>query len=102
MHTNESYQYNAEDGWVLGVKGTRLEIKSLEFVLEELYDATSKFAPFNSAHEGYAVILEELHELWDEIRKNPQDPSRMREEVVQVAAMAIRFMLDSCPIKEGE
>lgn len=102
MYTSEAYQYNAKDGWVLGVKGTRLEIKSLELVLDELYDATSKFAPFNSAHEGYAVILEEMDELWQEIRKKSQNVDLMRTEAVQIAAMALRFMLDSCPFKEGE
>lgn len=102
MYVSEAYQYNAEDGWVLGVKGFKKEIKSLELVLEELYEATSKFAPFNSAHEGYAVILEELQELWEEIRKNPQDLDLMRNEACQVAAMALRFMLESCSVKEGK
>ena len=41
-----------------------------EKVKGELLSATEKFGPFNSTHEGYAVIKEELDELWDEIKKN--------------------------------
>lgn len=64
----------------------------------ELRAARTKFAPFNSAHEGYAVILEELDELWEEVRKNQKVRSveRMRKEAIQVAAMALRFIEDVC------
>ena len=31
--------------------------------------ARTKHKPINSAHEGYAVILEELDEFWDEVKK---------------------------------
>ena len=65
---------------------------------EELSRATLKNGTFNSYHEGYAVILEELDELWEEVRKNPRNRSvsRMRDEAVQVAAMALRFLVDLC------
>ena len=66
-------------------------------VTEEYLDAVSKFGPFSSAHEGYAVILEELDEMWAEIKRN--DIRRAREEAVQVAAMAIRFLVDT---REGD
>ena len=45
----------------------------------------------------YAVILEELDELWAEIRSNQTTPGRqdrMRKEAIQVAAMALRFIID--------
>jgi hypothetical protein len=61
-------------------------------VWEELQRARKKFGPFVSHHEGYAVILEELDELWDEIKAN--NPAKARTEAIQVAAMAIRFVLD--------
>lgn len=62
----------------------------------ELYRAKNGHAAQNSAHEGYAVLLEEVDELWDEIKKNKRerDPAKMRAEAVQVAAMAIRFIQD--------
>ena len=35
----------------------------------ELHRASEKHSAFHSGHEGYAVILEELDELWDEVKK---------------------------------
>jgi hypothetical protein len=66
---------------------------------DELVRATSIHTrKFNSAHEGYAVILEELDELWDEVKKNgsQRDVQKMRDEAIQVAAMAMRFVVDVC------
>jgi NTP pyrophosphatase (non-canonical NTP hydrolase) len=64
--------------------------------MAEYYRAREKFAPFNSAHEGYAVIKEELDELWDAIKKkqHQQNPELMRKEAIQVGAMALAFILD--------
>lgn len=55
--------------------------------------------PMNSAHEGYAVLLEEVDELWEEVRKKTTERSneRMLEELVQIAAMAQRFAEDVIP-----
>jgi hypothetical protein len=41
------------------------------------------------------VLLEEMDELWDEVKKNPRKQKRyIREEAIQVAAMAIRLVHD--------
>lgn len=50
----------------------------------------------SSAHEGYAVLLEELDELWDHVKtkQSKRDLSEMRKEAIQVAAMALRFAVD--------
>jgi hypothetical protein len=64
-------------------------------VVQEYRLAVAKFKPFHSGHEGYAVIKEELDELWDEIKKNGPS-SRLKSEAIQVAAMAIRFITDIC------
>lgn len=61
-------------------------------VRAEVIRAIEKFPIFNSSHEGYAVIKEEFDELWDEVKAN--NKTRAREEAVQVAAMAVRFMTD--------
>ncbi len=63
--------------------------------LEELERAVKKFGPFHNPHEGYAVLKEEVDELWDEI-KGRADKDRMKEEAGQVAAMALRFLVDLC------
>jgi|WetSurMetagenome_2_1015567.scaffolds.fasta_scaffold104379_2 hypothetical protein len=83
--------------------------KIMEEVLKEYEKAAGKFSAFHSAHEGYAVIKEEVDELWDEVKHNPGGTdhaermqaskdhiSLMREEAIQVAAMAMRFVYDVC------
>lgn len=70
----------------------------LSDVLLELSSASDKFPPFNSAHEGYAILKEEVDELWDEVKKKPSLRSNMalEKEAIQVAAMALRFLVDVC------
>jgi len=72
--------------------------QAIASVRVELRRAREKFPRFNSAHEGYAVILEEMDELWDEVMKKrvARSKSVMREEAIQIAAMAVRFMVDVC------
>jgi len=95
-----------------------------DLVNEELRKATEKFKPLKSTHEGYAVILEEIDELYDDIdciksyinkiwvqvkanNKNVDTPSMEYsveylysyallaiKEAIQVAAMAKRFQMD--------
>lgn len=65
-------------------------------VLDELSAVDRRFPPYSCAHHGYAIILEELDELWDEIRKNQSGRSiaNLRAEAMQVASTALRFMVD--------
>ena len=60
----------------------------------ELEHAQAKFPPFHTPHEGYAVILEELDELWELCRVNRGRTLQAREEAIQIAAMAIRYVAD--------
>lgn len=62
----------------------------------ELDAARILHAPMHSAHEGYAVLLEEVEELWEEVKKREPDVAAMRHEAIQVAAMALRFVMDVC------
>jgi NTP pyrophosphatase (non-canonical NTP hydrolase) len=66
----------------------------LDVISTELKDAEEKFPKFNSYHEGYAVLQEEVDELWDEIKSKNSTNQSMMSEAVQVAAMAIRFIKD--------
>lgn len=50
--------------------------------------------PFHSGHEGYAVLLEEVQELWEAIRAD--DDAHAKREAIQVAAMAIRYLVMLC------
>lgn len=69
----------------------------------ELDQAIRNWPPFNSAHEGYAVLAEEMDELWDHVKTNQRkrDLPKMQQEAIQVAAMAIRFALEVCSERTG-
>lgn len=73
-------------------------------VLIEFKKACEKFPAYNSAHEGMAVIEEEIFELWEEIRKKEEsrDQKHMLHEAVQVASCAIRFITDICMKKNKD
>ena len=76
-----------------------------QYVESELERARKKNKPLNSVHEGYAVILEELEEFWEQVRlkRDNRDKVKMYEELVQIAAMAQRTAEDvlELPMKEG-
>ncbi|NIV12909.1 MAG: hypothetical protein GWN62_16995 [Aliifodinibius sp.] len=59
-------------------------------MITEFEKASKKFPDFHSRHEGYAVIKEELDEVWDAIRSNDREQAMV--EMIQVGAMAIRFI----------
>ena len=67
-------------------------------IANEVKSAQSKYHPFNSNHEGYAVLLEEVDELWDAIKKSKSVDADdgMKKECIQIAEMAVRFMEDLC------
>ena len=79
-------------------------------VRDELAIARAKYRPMASAHEGWAVLREEVEEsmvemklavdrkLWEEIKKKPskRDVELIYRELVQVAAMAQRMAEDIC------
>jgi hypothetical protein len=69
----------------------------------ELSKALQNFEAMPTVHDGYAVMLEEMDELWDLVKKSkpfdhpkydPAVTAAMRREACQVAAMAMRFMID--------
>jgi hypothetical protein len=74
-------------------------------VMRELDRAQRRFEPFYSAHEGYAVIKEELDELWEEIKDNKRDlheyKDAMAKEALQLTAMGLRFLVDLDQMRGG-
>lgn len=66
----------------------------LNDVNRELLRAQQLHKPMCSAHDGYAVILEEVRELEREVFQKRRDWYKVREELVQLAAMCARFNED--------
>lgn len=75
--------------------------KALEEIKTETFRAKTLFPEnFHNQHEAYAVILEELDELWQEIKKNQKnyDIVAQRKEAVQCAAMIVRLISELLPV----
>jgi hypothetical protein len=68
--------------------------KVLNEVRKECQRAVEKHGPMKSAHEGYAVLLEEVDELWTEIKQDTGYTPEAFAEAVQVAAMGVRYVAD--------
>ncbi len=70
-------------------------------VKRELGFARAKFPPFKSDHEAWAVLYEEVDELWEEVRRHREarGEQHMKKECIQVAAMALRFIEDCLETK---
>lgn len=79
-----------------------IERTALE-VCKEVEEATKAWPKFNSAHEGFAVLKEEVDELWDHVKTNQKrrNIEEMRKEAIQVAAMALRFSVEICNEVDG-
>src|ERR1700674_1087247 len=75
-------------------------------IVEEAARASTLFSPMNSPHEAAFVIEEEWEEYRQEVFKhNTSKPDRdtrprQREELIQLAAMCMRAILDT--IDNGE
>lgn len=70
----------------------------IQKILNELDQANSAYPGFHSLHEGYAVLLEEVDELWDfvKMKQKKRDYKLIEKECIQIASMAIRIIQDCC------
>lgn len=84
-----------------------LQIVQMEIGLQELraelLSALQRFPPWNSAHEGYGKIKEELRELEEHIfmKEANRDVGAMRKEAIQLACTAVRFAIEICTEERG-
>lgn len=68
----------------------------LKEVEHELLCAQAQYPGFHSLHEAYAVVAEEMDELWEHVRKKKSHEvgASGRGECIQIAAMALRAIMD--------
>ena len=56
----------------------------------EMQRAFHKWGPYHNTHELYAVLLEEVEEFWESVRRNEPD----FHELLQVVAVAKRGIIE--------
>lgn len=73
---------------------TSHDLISIFYGIRGELERAAKWPAFNSAHEGYAILAEEVDELWAHVKVNQKkrDLDAMRAEAIQVAAMAVTFV----------
>ncbi|WP_438852627.1 hypothetical protein [Brevundimonas nasdae] len=78
-------------------------VNAADYALTEAFNAANAWPPYNSAHEGFAIIHEEVDELKAHVWTNQKrrDLEAMKTEAIQVAATAIRFAADCCTEERG-
>jgi hypothetical protein len=72
---------------------------ALREIEAEARRAIFRHPPLNSPHEAWAVIREEEDELWEHVRADTGRSPEARVEATQIAATAIRYMVN---IARGE
>lgn len=72
-------------------------------VKNELLNAQKNFPAMRSPHEGFAIMMEEFDELKEHVwmHQKKRDLQAMKKEAIQVAAMAMRFILDVTDEENG-
>jgi hypothetical protein len=66
----------------------------------EYMRASMKHLRLHSAYEGAAVLKEKYDILWEEVRR--LDVEQMRTAAVRLAATALRFVVDTCPLTKTQ
>lgn len=67
----------------------KTEVKPLEELLSLDWH---KYGPHHSIHESWALLFEEVDELWDIVRlkRKKRKADHIREELLQIAATALK------------
>ena len=66
----------------------------------EMREAFKKFGPYHNGHELYGVLYEELAEYFDHVRGNTDTTPAAAYELVQIAAVALRFAIESSSVED--
>lgn len=85
------------------INAAMMLVDAAEAALAEAKRATAAWPPYNSAHEGFAIINEEFDELKAHVWTNQKrrDLDAMKVEAIQLAATAIRFAAECCTEQRG-
>jgi hypothetical protein len=69
-------------------------VAALKLIEREVMRARAKEHRILSPHDGYAHLIEGLDGLWVSAKATPRVWTHLRSDAVQIAATAVRFILD--------
>lgn len=73
-----------------------------EAIRFEMNNGISQFGKFNSLHEAYSIILEEIDEFWELVKQNPKKMNEndkiirkdnMIKELIQICSMGLETIV---------
>ena len=72
--------------------------RAVKLIIGEYNQTITRNDPLESSYEGWALIKQEVDELWAEIKKGKLNGSQeeLQREAVQISAMAMRFVVELC------
>ena len=71
--------------------------EATKLVLDEIDRIQAEKKSLTSSHEAYALLLEEMDEIWAEVKAGQATTHRGVSEAVQIAAVAVCYLMDLCP-----
>lgn len=71
-----------------------------DLVDSEMAFGKAKYGRYHDAHHQYGALLEEIAEWFDEIRANTEHTPEAMYELVQIASVALRYVLENGDIDE--
>ena len=92
MNREEAVEFATANNVLLSRPDGVRFLSAINGVTLELSRAVQKHGSMHGPHEGYAVILEELDEVWDiaRMKRKNRDEAQLRKELIQVATMAVK------------
>lgn len=76
-------------------------LDTLQDIQQRVSDVTEIYGEYNSLHEAYAVLLEEVGELGQEIYARERNIGRIRAEATDCAVVCLRILREWPLVREG-
>jgi len=68
--------------------------KLIKMIDREIQEGFARYNQYHNSHEHYAVLQEEVDEWWDAIKGNTSHTHESLYELIQIAAVALRYVIE--------